>query len=65
LTRNDDNEDLRTDVLIGLSTINPQEHGVNFDEGRKGPLHGDEGGLLLKMLAEPNEEYVDELMIVD
>jgi translation initiation factor 2 alpha subunit (eIF-2alpha) len=41
------------------------EHGADLGEGGFGPHHGDEGGLLVEVFTEPDEEYVDELAIVD
>jgi hypothetical protein len=41
------------------------KHGAYLSEGGVRPHHGDEGGLLLKSLSEPDEENIDELTVVD
>jgi hypothetical protein len=65
VTCNDESEDLRAGILIGLSTISPPEHGANLGEGRKRPYHWDGRGLLLETITEPDEEDVDESAIFD
>jgi hypothetical protein len=45
--------------------IGPLQHGANLGEGGFRPHHRDEGGLLVEVLAEPDEKDVGELVIVD
>jgi hypothetical protein len=56
---------LRTSFFIGEGAICPLQHGSDFSEGRRWPHHRDKGGLLVEAVAEPDEEHVDELTVVD
>jgi hypothetical protein len=52
-------------MFISLGTIFPLQDGSHLGEGRARTHHGDERSLLLETFAEPGEESVDELAIVD
>ena len=46
-----------------MSTVGPLEDGAHLGKSWLRPHHGDEGGLLVELFAEPDEEDVDELPI--
>lgn len=54
-----------TRLLARLSIISPLEQGVDLSEGGAGKHHGDQGGLFIEPLSEPNEKYIDELTAVN
>jgi hypothetical protein len=58
-------EDFWARVLASLSFRRELQHGAYFGEGWGRPHHGDEGGLLVEILAEPNDNDVDELRVAD
>ena len=52
-------------ILASLSFRSELQHGANFGEGWRRPHHGDEGGLLVEVLAETDHDDVDELRVAD
>jgi hypothetical protein len=54
-----------TRLLARLSIISPLEQRVELSKGGAGKHHGDQGGLFIEPLAEPNEKYIDELAVVN
>jgi hypothetical protein len=56
---------MRACLLEGLHVVITLEQGANLGEGGVGPHHGVEGGLFFEPVAEPLEEDVDELTILN
>jgi hypothetical protein len=56
---------MRACLHAGLRVVSTLEQGAHLDEGGAGLHHGDEGGLFLEPVAEPLEEDVDELKILN
>jgi hypothetical protein len=54
-------EGLRARLLGGDGVV----HGTDLVEGRRWSHHGDEGRLLVEEIANPDEEDLDELSVVD
>ena len=50
-------------VLASLSVRRELQHGADFGKGWRRPHHGDEGGLLVQILARPDNDDVDELCV--
>lgn len=52
-------------VPASLSVRGELQHGGDLGKGWRSPHHQDEGGLLVEILAQPNNDDVDELYITD
>jgi hypothetical protein len=58
-------EGVRAQLLVGDGAVSPLQHGADLIEGGRWPNHGDEGRMLVEAFADPNEEDLDELSVVD
>ena len=58
-------EDPWARVLVSLSVRRELQHGADFGEGWRRPHHGDEGAMLVEILAQPDDDDVDELCVTD
>ena len=58
-------EDAGPRFFASLSFRGELKHGAHLGEGGRGPHHGDEGGLLVEVLAETDDDDVDELRVAD
>ena len=58
-------ENLGARLLARFGLGGELEHGMDFSKRGRWPHHGDERSLLVEILAQPDDDDVDELRITD